>query len=236
MAFLAYSDSTCHLHHLSLVVTYHVTAWNMLLLLAISLLGVISFKLKRFCYSVLQFSGRREFLLPVTCPIKSPRILIYIFDLLYFIQCLTIFSSINHCPLLCAQFLMEFHLRIDKVVSIYHSPNVFFFEKFNIYHKDCLTYSGQTDRFGKLFLICLFQVSLLRLVTFQLGSLTMILTVLFFPISCPSNSKEDAPFHCRSLICYYPDWNSLFDLLTMERYLWTGYFWYYFQILLVAAG
>ena len=37
----------------------------------------------------------------------------------------------------------------------------------------------------------------------------MILTVLFFPISCPSNSKEDAPFHCRSLICYYPDWNSL---------------------------
>ena len=176
----------------------------MLLTLAIYLLRVISFKLKRFYYSVLQFSGRREFLLPVTCLIKSLRFLIYIFT------CFTSFSvyhfsSINHCPLLCAQFLMQFHLRIDKVVSIYHSPNVFFFEKFNIYHKDCLTYSGQTDRFWKLFLICLFQVSLLRLVTFQLGSLTMIFTVLFFPISCPSNSKEDAPFHCRSLICYYPD-------------------------------
>ena len=150
MAFLANSDPTCHFNHLSLVVTCHVTTWHMLLTLAISLLRVISFKLKRFYYSVLQFSGRQEFLLPVTCLIKSLRFLIYIFT------CFTSFSvyhfsSINHCPLLCAQFLMQFHLRIGKVVSIYHSPNVFFFEKFNIYHKDCLTYSGQTDRFGKLF-------------------------------------------------------------------------------------
>ena len=41
---------------------------------------------------------------------KSLRILIYVFDLLYFIHCLTSFSSIHHHLLVCTLFLMLFHL------------------------------------------------------------------------------------------------------------------------------
>lgn len=45
---------------------------------------------------------------------------------------------------------MQFHLSIGKVLSIYHSPIVFFFENFIIYNKDLLKYSDQTDELGKL--------------------------------------------------------------------------------------
>ena len=40
---------------------------------------------------------------------------------------------------------------IDEVLSINPSANVFNFEDFNVHHKDCLTYSGGTDRSGELF-------------------------------------------------------------------------------------
>ena len=36
--------------------------------------------------------------------------------------------------------------KIDQVFSINPSANVFFFESFNVHHKDWLTYSGRTDR------------------------------------------------------------------------------------------
>ena len=39
---------------------------------------------------------------------------------------------------------------IDEVLSINPSANVFVFGNFNIHHKDWLTYSGGTDRSGKL--------------------------------------------------------------------------------------
>ena len=39
---------------------------------------------------------------------------------------------------------------IDEFLSINPSANVFVFEDFNIRHKDWLTYSGGTDRSGKL--------------------------------------------------------------------------------------
>ena len=42
---------------------------------------------------------------------------------------------------------------IDEVLSINPSTNVFFFGEFNVHHKDLLTYSGGTDRYGKLFYI-----------------------------------------------------------------------------------
>ena len=41
---------------------------------------------------------------------KTLRILTYVFDWLYFTQCLTSFSSIDHLLQLCAQFLILFHL------------------------------------------------------------------------------------------------------------------------------
>ena len=39
---------------------------------------------------------------------------------------------------------------IDEVVFSSPSANVFFFRDFNVYHKDSLTYSGETDRPGEL--------------------------------------------------------------------------------------
>ena len=39
---------------------------------------------------------------------------------------------------------------IDEVLSINPSANVFIFGDFSVHHKDCLTYSGGTDRSGKL--------------------------------------------------------------------------------------
>ena len=40
--------------------------------------------------------------------------------------------------------------KIDEVLSINTSANVFVFGDFNIHHKDWLTYSGGTERPGEL--------------------------------------------------------------------------------------
>ena len=42
--------------------------------------------------------------------LETLQILIYVFDWLYFTQCLTSFSSIDHLLQLCAQFLILFHI------------------------------------------------------------------------------------------------------------------------------
>ena len=41
--------------------------------------------------------------------------------------------------------------KIDEVLSINPSANVFVFGDFNVHHKDWLTYSGGTDRPGELY-------------------------------------------------------------------------------------
>ena len=58
--------------------------------------------------------------------------------------------------------------KIEEVLWISPSANVFVFGDFNICHKDELTYSGETDRW------------LLRCLTFLFGSLTVTLTILLF--------------------------------------------------------
>ena len=40
--------------------------------------------------------------------------------------------------------------KIDQVLSINPSANVFVFADFNVHHEDWLTYSGGTDRTGEL--------------------------------------------------------------------------------------
>ena len=72
---------------------------------------------------------------------------------------------------------------INEVLSINPSANVFVFGDFNIHHKDWLTYSGGTNRSGELCHNFLSQITLLRWLTFLLGSQTMILTVLLFWVS-----------------------------------------------------
>ena len=65
---------------------------------------------------------------------------------------------------------------VDEVLSINPFANKFVFGDFNVHHKDCLTYSGETDRPGEL---CYnFQMTWHRWLTFLLGSLTVILTAL----------------------------------------------------------
>ena len=69
---------------------------------------------------------------------------------------------------------------IDQVLLISPSADGFVFGNFNGHHKDWLTYSGGTDRPGELCYNFLSQMTLLRWLTFLLGSLTVILIVLPF--------------------------------------------------------
>ena len=63
--------------------------------------------------------------------------------------CLTSFSSIDHLSSLCTAF-DSISSNIAEVLSINPSANVFAFGDFNVHHKDWLSYSGGTDRSGKL--------------------------------------------------------------------------------------
>ena len=123
---------------------------------------------------------------------------------------------------------------MDEILSIDPSVNVFTFRDFNIHHKDCLTYSGGTDRLGE------FQTTLIRWLTFLLGSQAVILTVLYFWISFfllmlvfdlqwlslpsdhvvasvsidfPPNLQRDASFHWTGYDYPRPDWDGLRDHL-----------------------
>ena len=67
---------------------------------------------------------------------------------------------------------------IDEVLLINSSANVFFCGDFNIHDKDWQTYSGETERLINSFIISLSQTTLLRWLTFLLGSLIVTLKVL----------------------------------------------------------
>ena len=94
--------------------------------------------------------------------ISTLRLLTYVFDWLYFTQCLTSFSSIDHRLRHYARFLILFSFNINEVLSINLSSNVFVFGDFNVIHKGWLTYSGGTDRPGELCYNFLSQTTLLR--------------------------------------------------------------------------
>ena len=67
---------------------------------------------------------------------------------------------------------------IDEVLSINPFYNMLVFGDFKVHHKDWLPYSGGTDR--TTLTIFLSKMILLRRLSFLLGSMTVILTVLFF--------------------------------------------------------
>ena len=71
---------------------------------------------------------------------------------------------------------------IDEVLSINPSVNILVFGDFTAHHKDWITYSGGTDAQVNSVIIFLSQMTLLRSLTFLLGSQTVILTVLMFCI------------------------------------------------------
>ena len=122
-----------------------------------------------------QFILKKDFLLLGTYLKETLQILTYAFDWLYFTHCLTNFSSINHLFLSLCMVFDSISSNVDEVLSINPSTNVFIFGDFNVYHKDWLTYSGGTDQPGELS-----QMTLLRWLTFLLGSQTMLLIVLLF--------------------------------------------------------
>ena len=66
--------------------------------------------------------------------------------------------------------------KIDEILSINPSPNVFVFGDFNVYHKDWLNFSGETDRPGEL---C-YNFPISNDVTFLHRFQTVILIVLLF--------------------------------------------------------
>ena len=128
---------------------------------------------------------------------------------------------------------------IDEVFSINPSANVFIFGDFNVHHKDWLTYSGGTDRPGKL---CYnFSNDLTQIVNLLIGSQTdshspvllnlFLLTVVFFqqwlslhweilimllskfPFTFLLSSKQDALFHCIAYDCFCADWDGVRDHL-----------------------
>ena len=133
--------------------------------------------------------------------------------------------------------------KIDKVLLINSSPNIFVFGDFNIHHKDWVTYSGRTDQPGEL---C-YNFSILdghtQMLNFPIripdcgspspGLLDLFITfdtsirsTMVFPplrnsnhivvsvsIDFRSNSQRDTPFHCIAYDCSFADWNGLCDHL-----------------------
>ena len=98
---------------------------------------------------------------------KTLHILTYVLDWLYFIHCLTSFSSMTFYGIMRSFYSISSN--IDEVLSINPSANV---GDFNVHDKDWLSYSAGTNRPCEL---CYnFSIS---------NNLTQILTVLFFWIS-----------------------------------------------------
>ena len=104
--------------------------------------------------------------------------LTYVFDWLYFTQCLTSFTSINQLRHYALLFIL-FHLteiRFSRSTHLY----VFVFGNFNIHHKDWLTSSGGTDWPGELCYTFSISNNLTQMVNFP----TWIPPRLWFSQSC----------------------------------------------------
>ena len=109
-----------------------------------------------------------------------------------FATCFTSLSVLLLFPLLITFFLCtvfdSIPSKIDEVLSINPSVNVFVFGDFNVHHKNWFTYSGDTDRSGEVcynFSISFYNFSRLLagfgiLVFFtNLSSMGMVLDLLF---------------------------------------------------------
>ena len=98
---------------------------------------------------------------------------------LYFTQCRTSFSSINHLLRLCSRFLILFHLT-DEVLSINPSLMCLSLEIFTFIIRTGLPILVKLIHLVNSVIIFLSRTTLLRWLTFLLEILTVILTVLLF--------------------------------------------------------
>ena len=133
--------------------------------------------------------------------------------------------------------------KIDEVLSINPSANVFVFGDFNVHHKYWLTYSSEADRPGERCYNFSISIDLTQMVNFPtripdcdshspalldlfLSSDASICSTMAYPplgnsdhvvvsvsIDFPTNSQQDAPFHCIAYDYSCADWDGLRDHL-----------------------
>ena len=105
----------------------------------------IIFWLSQTWYVNWQFLWRKDFHLIMTLPPKTLRILIRIFEWLYFILCLVSFHFyLSPSPLLCTA-SEAVSWNIHKILSINSFSNVFIFGDLHDYRKASWIYSCRTD-------------------------------------------------------------------------------------------
>ena len=169
---------------------------------------------------------KKDFLLHETDLSKTLQILTYLFDWLYFTQCLTSFFSIDHLLRLCARFLILFPLTEMRFSPSTHLLMFLSLETLTSIRRTGLPILVELIDLVNSVTFFLSQVTLLRWLTFLFRFQTVILIVLPFldlfissdasicskmtapllgnfdhvvvsvSIDFPSNSQLDASFHC----------------------------------------
>ena len=111
---------------------------------------------------------------------KTLQILTYVLDWLYFTQCLTSFSSINHLLCLCARLLILFHLTQMRLSPSTHLLMFSSLETLTSIKRARLSIPVELIHLLNCVIIFLSQMTLPSWLTFLLGSQTVILIVLLF--------------------------------------------------------
>ena len=113
--------------------------------------GFSSFNLKRFCYSSIWSCSLCEWRTSFCTGLISRKLYWYLcFQLALLIHSVSYFIFLYRSPSLLLCFIFYSILsNVNEVLLINSPANVFDFRDINIHHKDCLTYSGGTDRPGK---------------------------------------------------------------------------------------
>ena len=156
---------------------------------------------------------------------------------------LTLFHSVSYFfflyQLLSLSLYMVFYYissKTDEVLLINPSTNVFVFGDFNAHQKDWLTYSGETDRLGKLCYNFSISNDLTQMIKFPpqipdcdshspalldlfiSSDISICPTMAYYVdvsvyIDFPSNSQRDALFHHIAYDYSRTDWDGLYDCL-----------------------
>ena len=134
---------------------------------------------------VSQFMLKKGFLLHKTYLQKSLKILTYVFNWLYFTQCITSFFSLDHLLRLCAQLLILFRWMIDDLTQMRFSRSTHLLMFLSLETLTSIIRTGlpilvELIDLVNSVIIFLSQMTLLRWLTFLLGSQTVNLIILLF--------------------------------------------------------
>ena len=193
----------------------------------------------------LQFMLKKDFLFPGifsrSLKNSADSYLCFRLTLLHSVSC---FFFLYRSPsLLLCRIFDSISSKIDEVLLISSSPNVFVFGDFNIHHKDWVTYSDGNDQPGELCYNFSILDDLTQMLNFPIripdcgspspGLLDLFITfdtsicstmafsplrnsnhvVVSVSIDFRSNSQRDTAFHCIAYDCSFADWNGLCDHL-----------------------